>query len=143
MQKPNTDMHHIPQLVLVIWGGGNRPYFIIIIIQFFDPICQGKMENAGLGKALFRKSDFLKHLQGFAQVTCIPAFKHRFPQTRGVFQRWEKRKHAHGCPDKAKTAENRIHPNQTTWLAFRLRFGFKEFLRIAIGQIWRFRRSCE
>ena len=30
------------------------------IVQFFDPVCQGKMENAGLGKALFRKSHFLR-----------------------------------------------------------------------------------
>ena len=27
----------------------------MIIVQFFDPACQGKMENAGLGKALFRE----------------------------------------------------------------------------------------
>lgn len=52
MQKPNTDMHHTSQLVLVIWGGGNRPYLLMTIVQFFDPACQGKMEVVQINLAV-------------------------------------------------------------------------------------------
>jgi hypothetical protein len=56
------------------------------------------MENAGLGKALFRKPHFLKHLQGFTKFTCFPAFKHRArgspkgkAETRALMPRPEER----------------------------------------------------
>ena len=78
-----------------------------------------------IGKPLFRKPHFLKHLQGLAKVTCISAFKHRFPQPRGAFQRPVNDPIAYGksgntrtdAPASGKKSENRSRPNQTTRLA--------------------------
>ena len=33
-----------PQLILVTWGGGNRP-FSHLILQFFTPFCQGNLQR--------------------------------------------------------------------------------------------------
>ena len=85
---PNTDMHHTSQLVLVTLGQAAICPLSLHSLSLSRPACQGKMQNAGLGKALFRKPHFLTHEDRL----------------------YEKRKHAHGCPRQRKEHRNKSNP---------------------------------
>ena len=76
--------------------------------------CQGKMENAGLGKALFRKPHFLKHLQGFTKFAnawnCRETSRTRIAYRKSGNTRTD-------ALASGRCAENRPHPNQASRLA--------------------------